>query len=381
MTLNKKNLKKMSILYFTNGNSYHTMSTSYSNYAVRRILKDIKMIKYTFWNNKGGTGKTSLAFQAINKFADNHKDKKILAIDLCPQANLSELFLGGQENKGNSKLLMAHGSIPRKSIGGYFDNRLSSPFSPSGFTAKEYIISPSEENDLIPGNIDLISGDPLVELQAIAMNTLANSNLPGINSWIAVIDWLKDLLDKVEDDYDYVFIDTNPSFSMYTQIALAATDYVIVPVMADDSSRRALQNALSLIYGIRLPSPIYSEFTFSNQMKKAERVLPKIHLVVRNRITQYMGDASAYQAVLDGINSDLLESISTYPDYFSFGNPSDGMVSVRDFQTAGVVSFARGCPFYKMKSGKLSINGQRTQVKKEYLDNIKLSIDGLVNKI
>ena len=48
---------------------------------------------YAFWNNKGGTGKTSLAFQAITGYAEKFPDKKILAIDLCPQANLSELML------------------------------------------------------------------------------------------------------------------------------------------------------------------------------------------------------------------------------------------------------------------------------------------------
>lgn len=346
-----------------------------------RTLKENHMKKYAFWNNKGGTGKTSLAFQSINEFAKEHPDEKVLTIDLCPQANLSELFLGGQENSGNQRLLAVHGKTPRMSIGGYFDNRMSSPFSPSGFKAKDYIVNPNSMNKLIPSNIDLVSGDPLVELQAIAMNTLANTNIPGINSWLAVIDWLNDFLQQVSNDYDYVFVDTNPSFSMYTQIALASVDYIIVPVMADDSSRRALQNALSLVYGIRLPSPIYSSYTFSTKMNEANRMLPKIHLIVRNRITQYMGDASAFQAVLDGINSDLSAAIATYPQYFSFTDPNKGVISVRDFQTAGVVAFARGAPFFEMKPGRLTINNQRVQVKKEYLENVKDAIKKMATKI
>ncbi|MEQ1969341.1 AAA family ATPase [Xenorhabdus nematophila] len=336
---------------------------------------------YSFWNNKGGTGKTSLAFQAICSFAKKHPNKRILVVDLCPQANISELFLGGQENHGNNKLLFAHKNTPRKSIGGYFDNRLSSPYSPSNFAPKDYILTPSSENSNIPDNVDLICGDPLVELQAIAMNTLANVNMPGINSWLAVIDWLKDLLVKTNDYYDDVFIDTNPSFAMYTQIALAASEYIIVPVMADDSSRRALQNALSLIYGISLPSPIYSKFTFSFLMNEAGRTLPKIHLVVRNRITQYMGDASAYQAVLTGINDDLNTAIKDHKKYFSFNKSKDGIISVRDFQTTGVVAFARGCPFSEMKPGKLLVNGKSIQVSKKHLDKVRNAISELVEKI
>ena len=43
-----------------------------------------------FWNNKGGTGKTSLAFQALCAYAQKYPKKRILAVDACPQA---EFFL------------------------------------------------------------------------------------------------------------------------------------------------------------------------------------------------------------------------------------------------------------------------------------------------
>lgn len=52
------------------------------------------MKKYAFWNNKGGTGKTSLSFQSVCRYAELHDDERILVIDVCPQANLSELLLG-----------------------------------------------------------------------------------------------------------------------------------------------------------------------------------------------------------------------------------------------------------------------------------------------
>lgn len=337
------------------------------------------METYVFWNNKGGTGKTSLVFQSVCRYAELNPDKKILAIDLCPQANLSELMLGGQQYEGNSKLLAAHGKNIRCSIGGYFDARLPSPFTALGFNSKNYILNPFKFHKSIPENIDLICGDPLLELQAIAMNTLANASLPGVNTWLAVINWLKDLIEQVSDEYDIVFLDTNPSFSMYTQIALAAASRVILPVMADDSSRRAVQNALSLIYGIRLPSPVYEKYTFSSQMHIAKRPIPKVHLIVKNRITQYMGDASAYSAVLSGIDKDLNEYISLYPQYFTFDKPQRGLVSVRDFQTTGVVAFAHGCPFSSMPIGKLKIGDRNVQVKKDYKKNAFESINSLVS--
>jgi cellulose biosynthesis protein BcsQ len=338
-------------------------------------------VKYAFWNNKGGTGKTSLAFQSMTRYAEKYPGKRVLAIDICPQANLSELMLGGLNNKGSEKLLERHGQVPRCSLGGYFQLRLPSPYTPPAFNAHDFICKPYTYNKGIPPNIDLVCGDPLLELQANAVNTLANQNIPGTNAWIAVIDWLKTFLDQVNDEYDTVFMDCNPSFSLYTQIALATTDRIVLPVMADDSSRRAIQNAFSLIFGLKLPSEIYASYAFATKLKSAKRSLPKVHLIAKNRITQYMGSASAYAAVLAAIQHEIQSLLKTHPDIFSFDSTQTGFVEIRDFQTTGVVAFAKGLPFSKLQAGKQTINGHRVQVKQEYLTNSINSIEDLVTHL
>lgn len=242
-------------------------------------------------------------------------------------------------------------------------------------------MNPHQYNEHINDNIDLVCGDPLVELQANAMNALANTKIPGINSWLSIIDWLNNFLEQAKEKYDNVFIDTNPSFSLYTQIALSASHGVVIPVMADDSSRRAFQNVLSLLYGIRLPSSVYEQYTFANQMNQSQRPLPKIQLIIKNRITQYMGDASAYSGVLGKIEEELSETITSYPQYFEFNRLEDGIVSVRDFGTTGVVAFARGCPFSRMSAKSYSIGSKRVQVKGEYLDNMKENMDNMIDKL
>ncbi|MBW3086990.1 hypothetical protein KEM60_03220 [Austwickia sp. TVS 96-490-7B] len=244
------------------------------------------MLTYAYWNNKGGTGKTSLCFQSLTAYADKHPTERILAIDVCPQANLSELLLGGLSYNGSSKLLELQAENPRRTIGGYFEHRLPAPFSPPSINAKQYICQPFTSNDQIPKNIDLIAGDPLLELQSTAMSSLANTLIPGRDVWLAIIDWIRDLIDSMQDAYDLVFIDTNPSFSIYTQVALSSTDRLILPVTADDSSRRAIQNAFSLIYGLRLPSHIYLQYAFATKLSNAGRSLPKVHLIAKNRLTQ-----------------------------------------------------------------------------------------------
>jgi cellulose biosynthesis protein BcsQ len=337
--------------------------------------------KYAFWNNKGGTGKTSLAFQSVTRYAELHPKERILAVDVCPQANLSELLLGGLNNKGSDKLLGQQGLTPRCSIGGYFQLRLPSPYQAPNFSAQDFITTPSDFNKAVPANIDLVCGDPLLELQSNAVNTLANNQIPGSNPWISVVDWINDFLAKVEGDYDTVFLDLNPSFSLYTQIALAASNCVVLPVMADDSSRRAIQNAFSLVYGLKLPSEIYSAYAFATKLQAAGRQLPQVHLIVKNRLTQYMGAASAYAAVLKSIEADVQKLLKSNPNIFTFKDTEAGFVEIRDFQTTGVVAFAKGLPFSRVQVGKQSINSHRVQVKKEYLDNARDAIDALVAKL
>ena len=150
--------------------------------------------------------------------------------------------------------------------------------------------------------------------------------------------------------------------------------------MADDSSRRAVQNALSLVYGLRLPSPVYATYAFNSKLQQAGRSLPQVHLVVKNRITQYMGPASAYAAVLAEIETEIEGLIKTHPAYFTFSRSAEGMVEIRDFQTTGVVAFARGCPISRLEAGKQDIGGHRVQVKEDYRLNCLDAIDILARK-
>lgn len=337
--------------------------------------------KYAFWNNKGGTGKTSLAFQCISLYAEKNPKERILAVDACPQANLSELLLGGLNGNGSQKLLIQQSSVLRCSIGGYFQLRLPSPYTVPPFKATDFICKPSRDNPDISENIDLVCGDPLLELQSNAVNTLANNQIPGSNSWLAVIDWLSDFLEQVKDEYDVVFFDCNPSFSLYTQIALAASERLVLPVMADDSSRRAIQNAFSLVYGLKLPSDIYQAFAFATKLEASGRQLPQVHMIIKNRLTQYMGAASAYAAVLKAIEQDVEALLKSHPGIFTATLKEDVFTEMRDFGTTGVVAFAKGQPMSKVQVGKQTVNGHRVQVRQDYLNNANDALAYTVNRL
>ena len=130
-----------------------------------------------------------------------------------------------------------------------------------------------------------------------------------------------------------------------------------------------------------MPSEIYAAYAFATKLRTAGRSLPKVHLIVKNRLTQYMGAASAYAAVLDAIEKDVEKLLKSNADIFVFDDIDTGFVEIRDFQTTGVVAFAKGQPFSKVVVGKQNINGHRVQVKDDYLKNAKEAIDNLVAKL
>lgn len=340
------------------------------------------MEKYIFWNNKGGTGKTTLCFHSIVSYAISNPTKRILAIDLCPQANLSELLLGGFSGHGGSNLInMWNSPNGRRSIGGYFEVRLSNPYTmPANINGADFISSPNQYNINIPTNINLISGDKIVELQSSFIASLSNSQRPGRDSYMDVLLWLDDLLQVLSTEYDVVFIDTNPSFSIYTQIALAVSGKLIVPIMADDSSKRAIMNVMSLLYGINLPSPIYQQYTFASKLLTNSHALPTIHMVVKNRITQYMGAASAYRIILNSIQHEVEQIRQQSPQFFT---SNYSIQEIRDFQTTGVVAAAEAKSFEALSVDKKIhvINDSRVQLNDVNIHNCIDAIHQITNML
>ena len=53
---------------------------------------------------KGGVGKSTLTFHFSSQYAKTHPDRRVLVIDMCPQANVSTALLGCARNPNTSVL-------------------------------------------------------------------------------------------------------------------------------------------------------------------------------------------------------------------------------------------------------------------------------------
>ena len=195
------------------------------------------MATYAIWNNKGGVGKSYLTFQIACEYARTHPHEPVLVVDLCPQANASGMLLGGIE-AGERILDDLSSQTSSKTIAGYIEDRIRSPYV-NPHTGTSYLTKVKDHNRYIPENLYLITGDEQLEIQA---SRVLAATAPGpTDAWRIVHTWINDLIEDIQRLWDKtdttVFVDCNPSFTIYTELAMSAADRLIIPFSADEIGR------------------------------------------------------------------------------------------------------------------------------------------------
>ncbi len=335
---------------------------------------------YSIWNNKGGVGKSYLTFQVAAEYARIHPEKRVLVIDLCPQANSSSMLLGGMQ-AGEANLNQIHLQVPGLTISGYIEDRIFSPYINPRSGAR-FAVPVHGYNSAIPQNLFLVVGDEQLEIQASRVNA---ASFPGPeDAWRIVHTWISDLIQDIATSWnneDYtVFIDCNPSFSVYTELALSASDRLIVPFSADGSSKRAVRAVLALVYGItRQPGQRQSEFHTNSQRFRMTQ--PALYMYVGNRLTQYnQASGAAFKSVVNEIGEEIYAVWQANANLFCVhpgGAPAPTskrafkqmfQYEVNDANTASVVSGTLGVPISGLTSGRRQVLGKDVIVNQSQLD-------------
>lgn len=188
------------------------------------------------------------------------------------------------------------------------------------------------------------------------------------------------------------FIDTNPSFSIYTQIAILGADFLLVPINADDSSIFAITGLFNLIWGTTKPHPVYGRYTFATKVDENKMCRPKIAYLLGNRLTQLKGAAHAFKALSDEAAKKMYEEYKLAPSRFQ--DLDSGIVvssqdifeknytiELRDFNSAGVVAANQGIPLSKMDRHTYEVYNAHIQVSKKQRDLCKETVLDLVKKV
>jgi chromosome partitioning protein len=338
---------------------------------------ELRPMRYAVWNNKGGVGKSFLSFVLGTEVAKRNPDQNVVLVDMCPQANLSEMILGGN-GKGADILEQLLSAKDRKTIGGYFDARIASPQRITG-SESDYLLNANKYNNFLPQNLWVIVGDPSLELQAQVISQIGSQTLPQ-DSWKNVHNWLKDLIVACANKFGHqdrstVFIDCNPSFAAYTELALLAAERLIVPCSSDGSSARAIDNIGALLYGLGV-STVYSGVDFKAKTQGFQMSLPLIHSVLLNRSTLYSKKASkAFGAMFEEIKRRTERLQKADPTIFASGV---NFHVVPDNHSVAIVCSHLGRPLYTISPGKYQVHDTEPQVNDEPLDRYKEAVDELL---
>lgn len=164
----------------------------------------------SFANQKGGVGKTTSAINIAA--AIGLKGKKTLLLDCDPQGNASS-GVGIRRNRiGATTYDILIGRV----------------------RAEDAIIKTEYKNlSVLPSSIPLAAAElELADLEDRAFR-------------------LKNALESVKNDYDYIFIDCPPSLGMLTINALTASDGVIVPMQCEYFSLEGLTQILSTVKQVK----------------------------------------------------------------------------------------------------------------------------------
>lgn len=352
---------------------------------------------YAFYNNKGGVGKTTLCQNVACLYAEKNPKKQVLVVDLCPQANISQFLLGGG-HIGYDKNQKIQSHSTRKNIVGFMDWLLKGN---SGFTSipSSFKMQISPHNAHVTDNLFLIAGDSFLESFALALS-YSVINPANTQAWKEYMTAIRRLCDLEFDSESYesltVFIDCNPSFSIYTQMGLVSSDSLVVPMMADFSSLEGIRGILMLLYG-EYPSALLKKYaenivTFNSQIKNFKLELPRLYEFVFNNFTTNRGAAAAYDSVKNELVTFCYQQSQIHPELFATlsqpitnqNNWEEAYVSdTKDFHTAGKVSASLGIPLHRLPnhSNYTMPDGEYVQVpRKNYQESLD-HIEDLVTKI
>lgn len=338
-------------------------------------------MKYAFWNNKGGVGKTFLCFAAACQYALQHPKTAVVVIDMCPQANVSEILLGGNGGGGDVLQRLLKKLPNAQTIGGYYHQRILQPHRRTG-TETSFLVRVRDSNPRAPRNLHLVAGDPSLELQVQTINNIAVQDIPA-GAWRSVHSWLIDLQNAATTHLGdcAFFIDCNPSFSSYTEQAILASERLIVPCTADGSSARAIDNVGQLVYGHGVP-PEYREASFSSKAKLFSMTLPRLHVVAMNRSTTYrQKSAKAFGKMFAMIRERVERQSEFLPDSFSRDPDDEMFIEIPDAHTVAIVASHLGAPIQSLGAGKYDLDGEATQLNSSSLERYQQSIRDFVERL
>ncbi|MBI1867969.1 MAG: AAA family ATPase [Methylocystis sp.] len=182
----------------------------------------------TFFNNKGGVGKTSLAYHLAWMFSE--MDHRILVVDLDPQANLTAAFL---DEDVLVEIWEDHPELPNTIF------RSLQPLLEVGDILEAKQVKIKANLSLIPGDLALSGFEDT--LSGEWPESMGDKNLLRPFRVLTAF-WQIMQQAAQKNEADLILVDVGPNLGAINRSALIASDFVIIPLGADLFSLQGLRN-------------------------------------------------------------------------------------------------------------------------------------------
>lgn len=182
-----------------------------------------------FFNNKGGVGKTSLVYHLAWMYAQN--GKRVIAVDLDPQSNLSSFFLSEED----LEILWENASNP---------NTIYRCIQPLIKGTGDILEPELQEVELDGISVALLAGDLSLSQFEDDLATVWPECADGRERAFRVVSAFWRIIQLATKAYsaDLVLIDMGPNLGSINRAVMISTDYVVIPLASDLFSVQGLQN-------------------------------------------------------------------------------------------------------------------------------------------
>lgn len=181
----------------------------------------------TFFNNKGGVGKTSLIYHLAWTFAGLRK--RVVVVDVDPQANLTAAFLNERKIE----------SIWDQQESGSTVYQCVKPLSGVGDIVEPILQNMATDLYLLPGDVALSSYEDA--LSSEWPSSMGDNNLYRPMRVLSSF-WQVMQMAAKKVEADIILVDIGPNLGAINRSVLIATDYVAIPLGADLFSLQGLKN-------------------------------------------------------------------------------------------------------------------------------------------
>lgn len=304
----------------------------------------------TFFNNKGGVGKTSLVYHLAWMLSD--MDYKVLACDLDPQVNLTAYFLDDERLEGLWDGNNAGGNHGRTIM------QCLRPLMEVSDLLPPEVIKINENLSLIPGDLALASAeDFLSEAWPKALQS------DGLFRPFRILTAFYSIIQKGAQQVDaqIVLVDVGPNLGAINRSALIATDYIVVPLGADLFSLQGLRNLGPALNKWRKDWSIRKQ-----QWEKPEFPLPggnmqPIGYVVQQHSVRLDRPVQAYDKWINRMPSEYARNLLNQTQGSYPSSPADdsenALATLRHFRSLVPIAQEARKPIFHLKAADGAFGG------------------------